>query len=130
LAERDPQQLADLALQVDLLPGQPRRLRGGGDLDVEAPVGPAALAGAVGGDELVDELAKPVEVFGGGAAGGQLGGGAGDRQLLVADLAQLVYADLAQQDAQTLDGAVDRSADEAAAAATASGLQQALLAQR
>ena len=62
--EREPEQRAQLALQGEFLARQPRRLRGGGDLEVEVPLGPAPGAGVLRRGQHVRRALQPRDVLG------------------------------------------------------------------
>src|SRR5260370_1248803 len=78
--QRQAYQVTDLGPQVHLLAGEPGRLGGRGDLDVQPRVGAPAVGQGGRPAEPFGMLPEHGDVGGQRALGGQPGGGAGDRR--------------------------------------------------
>ncbi len=97
---------------------------------MEAAVQPAARRRVLGVRQFLGRTAQGLEVRGFGALGGEPGGGAGQGCPVVAEVAQLLGAPAAQPCPEPVVGGDLGQGDEAAAAATPAGGDQALLPQR
>src|SRR5256885_16975848 len=84
---------------------------------------------AVRGAEVVGGQPQAGDVLGRAAFGGELRGGPGDREVVVADVPQVRQRHLPQPRAPRVRRRVGRGADEAAAAAPSPRLDQPLLSQ-
>ncbi len=118
------EQLTDLRAQPRLLVGEPGGLRGGGDRDRQLGVRAPQVTRGGGRAQPLDLLLQALDLVRLRALGGELGGGAGDRPALIAEVAQLADAEALQRRA-----GVGGRLGEAAAAAAAAGDDQALAAQ-
>ncbi|MCY1215371.1 hypothetical protein D9M72_272140 [compost metagenome] len=124
-----PQELADFRLQAHLGMGQAQRLGGGGHFDMESRIGTVPRQARGGLLQRFDVLGDARLLLAGTALGSQACRGAGNRHLLVAEVAQVRAAHVPQALQQQRFGQLHRRADETAAVAPPASLDQPALAQ-
>lgn len=127
VAQQRPDQVAELGPEIGLVLGDPRRLGRSGEFDAEFAIRPPALPRRAGRAQSVHPPAQRRDLDLRSALRGQLGSGAHDRLPLIAELAQL--ADRQPGQAGPAQRVAGGPGDEAAAAASAPGLDQAAVPQ-